>query len=55
MKYRVDYSEAAKRDLAAIFRRIAEQSSSETAERFVMAIYNYCLKHGVDLILARQI
>ncbi len=42
MKYKVNYSPDAEQDLIAIFRWIADQSSSQTAERFVMAIYDYC-------------
>lgn len=42
MKYRVNYSPDTEQDMVAIFRWIADQSSSQTAERFVMAIYDYC-------------
>ena len=42
MKYKVNYSPDAEKDLIVIFRWIADQSASQTAERFVMAIYDYC-------------
>ena len=42
MKYKVNYSPHAEQGLIAIFRWIADQSSSQAAERFVMSIYDYC-------------
>ena len=42
MKHRVRYSPEAQQHLTEIFRWIADQGSSEAAERFVMSIYDFC-------------
>lgn len=42
MKYRVTYAPEAQQHLTNIFTWIADQGSSETAERFVMSIYEFC-------------
>ena len=42
MRYLVRYSDAAQHDLAAIFEWVADRSSSQVAEQFVMDIYALC-------------
>jgi plasmid stabilization system protein ParE len=40
--YRVTYSPEAQQQLTDIFLWVANQSSSEAAERFVLSVYDFC-------------